>query len=85
MKNILQTSIKSLNTAALAAVVFASLTSNAVSQPISPADQAYFEGAADWMPVMAVPGMIGPTAGAPPPPPLGGGGGAPPPPPLGGP
>ena len=44
MKNIRQASIKSLNTAAFAAVVFVLLTSNAVSQPISPADQAYFEG-----------------------------------------
>ncbi|SVA97325.1 uncharacterized protein METZ01_LOCUS150179, partial [marine metagenome] len=44
MKNILQTSIKNLNTAALAAAVFASITSHAADQPISPADQAYFEG-----------------------------------------
>ena len=36
---------------------------------ILPTDQAWFEGAADWMPVMEVPGMIGTTAGAPPPPP----------------
>ena len=35
---------------------------------ILPTDQAWFEGAADWMPVMEVPGMIGTTAGAPPPP-----------------
>ena len=36
---------------------------------ILPTDQAWFEGAADWMPVMEVPGMIGTTAGPPPPPP----------------
>ena len=35
---------------------------------ILPTDQAWFEGAADWMPVMEVPGMIGTTAGPPPPP-----------------
>jgi hypothetical protein len=35
---------------------------------ILPTDQAWFEGAADWMPVMEVPGMIGTTAGGPPPP-----------------
>ena len=29
---------------------------------ILPTDQAWFEGAADWMPVMEVPGMIGTTA-----------------------
>ena len=45
---------------------------------ILPTDQAWFEGAADWMPVIQVPGMIGTTAGAPlPPPPA-----APPPPPA---
>ena len=43
MKNIRQNSTKSLNTAALTAVVFASLTSHAADQPISPADQEYFE------------------------------------------
>ena len=32
-------------------------------------DRAWFEGAADWMPVIEVPGMIGTTAGPPPPPP----------------
>ena len=36
---------------------------------ILPTDQAWFEGAADWMPVMEVPGMIGTTASGPPPPP----------------
>ena len=36
---------------------------------ILPTDQAWFEGAADWMSVVEVPGMIGTTAGAPPPPP----------------
>ena len=36
---------------------------------ILPTDQAWFEGAADWMPVMEVPGMIGTTVGPPPPPP----------------
>ena len=45
---------------------------------ILPTDQAWFEGAADWMPVIQVPGMIGTTAGAPPPPPPA----APPPPPA---
>ena len=35
---------------------------------ILPTDQAWFEGAADWMPVMEVPGMIGTTASGPPPP-----------------
>ena len=35
---------------------------------ILPTDQAWFEGAANWMPVVEVPGMIGMTAGAPPPP-----------------
>ena len=37
---------------------------------ILPTDQAWFEGAADWMPVLQVPGMIGTTSeGSPPPPP----------------
>ena len=36
---------------------------------ILPTDQAWFEGAADWMPVLEVPGMIGITGDAPPPPP----------------
>ena len=38
---------------------------------ILPTDHAWFEGAADWMPVLQVPGMIGTTSGetAPPPPP----------------
>ena len=36
---------------------------------ILPTDQAWFEGAANWMSVVEVPGMIGMTAGAPPPPP----------------
>ena len=43
MKNIQQDFIKSFNKAALTAVVFASLTSHAADQPISPADQEYFE------------------------------------------
>ena len=43
MKNILQNSTKTLNTAALTAVIFASITSRAADQPISPADQEYFE------------------------------------------
>ena len=36
---------------------------------ILPTDQAWYEDAAGWMPVLKVPGMIGTTAGAPPPPP----------------
>ena len=36
---------------------------------ILPTDQAWFEGAADWMPVMQVPGMIGTTTEESPPPP----------------
>ena len=43
MKNIRENSTKTLNTTALMAVVFVSLTSNAADQPISPADQEYFE------------------------------------------
>ena len=43
MKNIRQSSTKSLTTAALTAVIFASITSHAADQPISPADQEYFE------------------------------------------
>ena len=41
---------------------------------ILPTDQAWFEGAADWMPVLQVPGMIGTTSAeapaVPPPPPV---------------
>lgn len=36
---------------------------------ILPTDRAWFEGAANWMPVMEVPGMIGTTATSAPPPP----------------
>ena len=43
MKNIRQSSTKTLNTVALTAVIFASITSRAADQPISPADQEYFE------------------------------------------
>jgi len=43
MKNIRENSTKTLTTTALIAVVFVSLTSHAADQPISPADQEYFE------------------------------------------
>ena len=37
---------------------------------ILPTDQAWYEGCANWMPVMEVPGMIGaPGTDSPPPPP----------------